>query len=411
MIGRKLDPTRRSKKVEDFERQLRHLVVGQDSAVNAFVDVFQMFEAGLNRPRRPIANLLFLGPTGTGKTRTAEAVVETLIGPIEALIKIDCAEFQHDHEIAKLLGSPPAYLGHQETPSRLRQATVNKYHTDNLKLTVVLFDEIEKASESLWQLLLGITDKGTLTLGNNETVDLSCCIFIMTSNLGAVEMSALLEGRGFGRAVSAVNPEARLQSKIEKIALEAAKRKFSPEFMNRIDKTVVFNPLNEGDFKKILELELNAVQQHILSTVMGSQFLLKCNQDVKDLLIREGISLQYGGRELKRVIDRRLVFPLSSLLSTGQIRIGDCLRAEMEEDVVSFVVEQENALVPLLLAKYSAVGLRPASTLPQPAKEETKTVKDARERVRVAEEKLQKTKELERRLDEIINDDPPPHSD
>src|ERR1700740_3359742 len=187
-----LDLSRRSTDSKDFEAGLRGKIVGQDEAVQAVVDLYQVFRAGLNSPRRPIGNLLFLGPTGTGKTRVVEATAEVLFGDPRAVIKVDCGEFQHSHEIAKLIGSPPGYLGHRETHPLITQEELAKYHTENLKLSVLLFDEIEKASGALWQLLLGILDKAVLTLGDNRRVDLSQAIIFMTSNLGAGKMRELM---------------------------------------------------------------------------------------------------------------------------------------------------------------------------------------------------------------------------
>ena len=189
-----LDPNRRSADAGEFEAALRRRIVGQDQAVEKVAEIYQMFLAGLNAPGRPVGNLLFLGPTGSGKTRVVEAMAEALFGDSHACIKIDCAEFQHSHEIAKLIGSPPGYLGHRETHPLLTQEALNQWFTEKLKLSILLFDEIEKASDSLWQLLLGILDKATLTLGDNRRVDLSQCIIILTSNLGASEMTNLVEG-------------------------------------------------------------------------------------------------------------------------------------------------------------------------------------------------------------------------
>ena len=180
-----LDPTQRSDEAREFEAVLRRKIVGQDDAIEKISEIYQMFLAGLNPPGRPVGNLLFLGPTGSGKTRVVEAMAEALFGDARACIKIDCAEFQHSHEIAKLIGSPPGYLGHRETHPVLTQEALSLWHTDELKLSIVLFDEIEKASDALWQLLLGILDKATLTLGDNRRVDFSRCVIIMTSNLGA----------------------------------------------------------------------------------------------------------------------------------------------------------------------------------------------------------------------------------
>src|SRR5512146_3387679 len=237
-----LDPSRRSNDAQDFDTALRRKIVGQDAAIEKVTEIYQMFLAGLNAPGRPVGNLLFLGPTGSGKTRVVEAVAESLFGDARALIKIDCAEFQHSHEIAKLIGSPPGYLGHRETHPLLTQEAINQWHTEKLKLSILLFDEIEKASDALWQLLLGILDKANLTLGDNRRVDLSQCVIFMTSNLGAGELNDLINGT-MGFAQSPAQMDIKLDEKINRTAVEAARRKFSPEFMNRIDKVVVFKTL------------------------------------------------------------------------------------------------------------------------------------------------------------------------
>ena len=218
-----LDPNRRSNDAGEFDAALRRRIVGQDQAVEKVVEIYQMFLAGLNAPGRPVGNLLFLGPTGSGKTRVVEAMAEALFGDSRACIKIDCAEFQHSHEIAKLIGSPPGYLGHRETHPLLTQEALNQWFTEKLKLSILLFDEIEKASDSLWQLLLGILDKATLTLGDNRRVDLSQCIIIMTSNLGAGEMMNLVDG-GFGFAPKVVQVDESFDDKIQRTAVEAARR-------------------------------------------------------------------------------------------------------------------------------------------------------------------------------------------
>src|SRR6267378_4099361 len=239
-----LDPSKRSTDTIDFQTALRGKIVGQEEGVQALVDLYQVFRAGLNSPGRPVGNLLFLGPTGSGKTRIVEAAAEILFGDARAVIKVDCAEFQHSHEIAKLIGSPPGYLGHRETHPLITQEELAKYHTKKLMLSFLLFDEIEKASDSLWQLLLGILDKATLTLGDNRRVDLSQTIIFLTSNLGGREITELMTG-GMGFVQPKDKREDRLDTKLERTALEAAKRKFSPEFMNRLDKVVVFHPLRE----------------------------------------------------------------------------------------------------------------------------------------------------------------------
>ncbi|RMG00613.1 MAG: ATP-dependent Clp protease ATP-binding subunit [Acidobacteria bacterium] len=328
-----LDPDLKSPRAREFEEKLFSKIVGQERAVRRLAGLFQIYLAGLNNPTRPIGTMLFLGPTGSGKTRVVEAAAEVLFGDPGAVVKIDCAEFQHSHEIAKLIGSPPGYLGHRETSPMLTQENLDKYHKDDLKLTFVLFDEIEKASDALWQLLLGILDKATLTLGDNRRVDFSKTIVIMTSNLGAREMSELISGGiGFAPSKAAKNPEdTEIDTKIYRTALEAAKRKFSPEFMNRIDKVVVFRSLKEHHLRQILEIELQQVQNRITESA-GTKFVFECTPSAKEFLLREGIDLKYGARHLKRAIERFLVYPLSNLVATEQVETGDLVTIDFDEE-------------------------------------------------------------------------------
>src|SRR5437016_13104313 len=318
-----LDPSKRSTDTIDFQTALRGKIVGQEEGVQALVDLYQVFRAGLNSPGRPVGNLLFLGPTGSGKTRIVEAAAEILFGDARAVIKVDCAEFQHSHEIAKLIGSPPGYLGHRETHPLITQETLAACHTEKLKLSFLLLDEIEKASDALWQLLLGILDKATLTLGDNRKVDFSRCMIFLTSNLGAKEMSELITGSiGFAPARGKRMLEDDVDQKIYRTASEAAKRKFSPEFMNRIDKVVVFRSLKEYHLKQILDLELGQVQNRIMKGT-GEKFVFKCTDEAKNFLLDEGIDFKYGARHLKRAIERFLVYAISNLVATQQVATGD----------------------------------------------------------------------------------------
>ncbi len=327
-----LDPRVKCTRAQEFEEQLAARIVGQEGAVRRMSGLYQTFLAGMNPPNRPVGTMLFLGPTGSGKTRVVEAAAEVLFGDPNAVVKIDCAEFQHSHEIGKLIGSPPGYLGHRETSPRLTQENLNCMHTEETRLSLVLFDEIEKASDSLWQLLLGILDKATLTLGDNRRVDFSKTMVVMTSNLGAREMAELATG-GIGFAPTQ-RPEgahdAGIDQKISRTAVEAARRKFSPEFMNRIDKVVVFRSLNEPQLRRILELELQAVQERIMRSA-GADFVFHCSEAVKEMLLREGVDYRYGARHLKRAIERLLIFPLSNLIATGQVEFGDAVYVDLDE--------------------------------------------------------------------------------
>ncbi len=334
-----LDPEMRSSEVVDFERRLLGKIVGQDRAVRRIVNMYQIYMAGMTTPGRPIGNLLFLGPTGSGKTRVVEASAEILFGSPRAFIKIDCGEFQHSHEIAKLIGSPPGYLGHRETPPLLNQEAIDQYQTDDVRMSFLLFDEIEKANDALWQLLLGVLDRATLTLGDNRKVDLSRCVIFLTSNLGAVEMAEMLQHSiGFISGVKADEDNlADLDRKMYRTALDVAKKKFSPEFMNRIDKTVVFRTLNQGHLRQILDIELNDVQTRIMAGQSG-QFIFRCTADAKGFLLREGTDPKYGARHLKRAIERFLVYPLSNLMATAQIGSGDIIKIDLgpEHDRLTF---------------------------------------------------------------------------
>src|SRR6202521_3013001 len=328
-VRHQLDPTIRSNDTCDFHSSLRAKIVGQEEGVQSLVDMFQVFCAGLNSPGRPVGNLLFLGPTGSGKTRIVEAAAEILFGDARAVIKVDCAEFQHSHEIAKLIGSPPGYLGHRETHPLITQEALSASHTDKLKLSFLLFDEIEKASDALWQLLLGMLDKATLTLGDNRRVDLSQTVIFLTSNLGGGEITELMTG-GMGFVQPIDKPADALDGKVTRTAQEAARRKFSPEFMNRLDKIVVFNPLRPLQLEQILEIELGMVQRRVLDTAKG-QFLFHVTPGARAFLLREGTDMKYGARHLKRAIERHVVYPLANLLATGQVRLGDVLCIDWDE--------------------------------------------------------------------------------
>jgi ATP-dependent Clp protease ATP-binding subunit ClpA len=276
-----------------------------------------------------------------------EATAESLTGDMNAVIKIDCAEFQHSHEIAKLIGSPPGYLGHRETHPLLSQEVLNQHHTDKLKISFVLFDEIEKASDALWNLLLGILDKATLTLGDNRRVDFSHSLIFMTSNLGAHEMDTILRpSLGFGSQAGDIRRflgtvENGDSQKIKRAAVEAARRRFSPEFMNRIDKVLVFHPLGAAELDKILTLELNILQQRIFQSTPGTSFVFQLTSEARHFLLREGTDMKYGARHLKRAIDRTLLHPLSNLVASDQIRSGDMVQVDYDSATGALSFEKE----------------------------------------------------------------------
>ena len=352
-LNQVLDPSRTGRQAEVLETNLRRYIVGQDEAVQQIVNIYQMHLTGMNPPGRPIGNFLFLGPTGTGKTRIVEATAESMLDNPRSVIKIDCAEFQHSHEIAKLIGSPPGYLGHRETHPLLSQETLNQYYTDKVKISFVLFDEIEKASDALWNLLLGILDKATLTLGDNRKVDFSKSMIFMTSNLGATEMSSLLAPKlGFGLGQKTAKEicsevDDKLTDKINRSGVEAARKKFTPEFMNRLDKIVVFKPLGESELRRILDIELRLIQNRIFLSTGERSFVFTVADSAKEFLLEEGIDPKYGARHLKRALERLVVQPMSNLIATEQVRAGDWLRIEFSsaDKRLIFRKEAENMTI------------------------------------------------------------------
>ena len=340
-----LDPTTTGRSAEHLANKLSHLVVGQDEAIQQIVRAYQTHLAGLSPVGRPIGNFLFLGPTGSGKTRIVEATAESLLQNSRAVIKIDCAEFQHSHEIAKLIGSPPGYLGHRETHALLSQEALNQHHTEKIKLSFVLFDEIEKASDALWNLLLGILDKATLTLGDNRKVDFSAAMVFLTSNLGAAEMSSLVSPRlGFHAPLRAdAASSAKLSARISGAGMAAARRKFTPEFINRLDKIVVFKSLGNEELRRIVDIELEMVQQRIQTAASSKPFVVNVTDTAREFLLVEGTDLRYGARHLKRAIERLLAKPLSNLMASGQIHHGDCIHVSHEDRSSVLMFGRESA--------------------------------------------------------------------
>ena len=339
-MSQALDITKSSPGTQELINTLSKKIVGQTHATSTLVNMVEIYKAGFCNSRMPVGNALFLGPTGTGKTHVVEELCVALFGDARACIKIDCAEFQHSHEIAKLIGSPPGYLGHRETSPVLTQKALDQFHTEKLKLSIVLFDEIEKASDALWSLLLGILDKATLTLGDNSRVDFSKVIVIMTSNLGAKQMEEEVNGR-IGYAIASAAEEVD-QSKLEKIGKDAAKRKFTPEFMNRLQHICVFQTLTRPQIAEVLDLELSAMQFRLFTNSPTKMFF-HVLAPAKKRLMDEGYSPVYGARYLQRALDRLILIPLAKLVASGQIIDRDnILINEVGKDAFEFTLEERN---------------------------------------------------------------------
>ena len=306
---------------ETLVELLRRKIVGQPTALEYIVPYVQMYQAGLAPPDRPAGVFLLLGPTGTGKTRTVEALAEVLHGSPKAVLKIDCGEFQSDHEVAKLIGAPPGYLGHRETKPMLTQERLVAVTSSGCDLSLVLFDEVEKAAPTLTVLLLGILDKGTLNLGDNTVVNFEKSFIFLTSNLGAREMSKEVRPDiGFQAADTRTAQE--IASRLESIGLTAVRKRFSPEFVNRIDVVVTYQPLDAEAIARILDHHIEELQRHVHTRLGDRSFEIEVSPAARDLLLNRGVSAEYGARELKRTIHRLLTQPLAALVASGQIAPG-----------------------------------------------------------------------------------------
>ena len=303
---------------EELTQQLSSRLVGQAHAIAEIVPYVQMYRAGLAPDGRPAGVFLLLGPTGTGKTRTVEALADTLHGNEKSLLRVDCGEFQMEHEIAKLIGAPPGYLGHRETPPMLTQQKLGAVTSEGSHLALILFDEIEKAAPSMTRLLLGVLDKAVLRLGDNTSVNFERTLIFLTSNLGASAMrKEVLPDFGFGAAVPG-SGEGTLR-KLSSIGLAAVKRKFSPEFVNRIDAVITYQPLDAEALETILDQQIAALERHIAHRLEERAFTLELDASARSFLLARGTSREYGARELKRVILRKLTQPLAAMVESGSI--------------------------------------------------------------------------------------------
>ena len=326
-----LDPSLRCSDAMEFETELRKRVIGQEEAITKTTETLQRFMAGLNDPTHPVGNILLLGPTGTGKTRLVEAVCEIMFGTPKGMIRIDCAEFQQSHETAKILGAPPGYVGHSDSTSQITQKKLDRTHTEATKLSVMLFDEIEKAHQNFWELLLGILDKARLTDNRGEVVNFSNTLMFMTSNLGAREVVKALDG-----GIGFIDAGAVSDDRVRKISGDAAAKKFSPEFMNRLDQIITFQHLTPPALSSILEIESGLIQKRILDSERTPKFVFSFSDPVKAHLIREGTSTKYGARYLKRTLDKLVVDPLSTFVLTNQVSLGDLVEVDLVGEKLTF---------------------------------------------------------------------------
>jgi CheY-like chemotaxis protein len=316
---------------EDLTAVLSQKVVGQPAATRVIVPYIQMYQAGLAPEGRPVGVFLLLGPTGTGKTKTVEALAEVLHGSEKNVLKVDCGEFQMEHEVAKLIGAPPGYLGHRETQPMLTQQKLNSVTSEKCSLSLVLFDEIEKAAPSMTRLLLGVLDKGILRLGDNSSVNFEKSLVFLTSNLGAREMMREINPEFGFQSVKGME-RADLYNKLQNIALVAVRKRFSPEFVNRIDCIITYQPLTAESLSAILDHHITDLQNHVNTRLGNRSFTLEVPFESRQWLLQKGTSAEYGARELNRTIHRHLTQPLATMVATNQVAAGSRVRVEISED-------------------------------------------------------------------------------
>lgn len=305
-----------AQKLLGLEDDLHQRVVGQEDAVRAVADAVLRARSGLKDPQRPIGSFLFLGPTGVGKTELARALAETLFDDERALIRIDMSEYQEKHNVSRLLGAPPGYVGYEEG-GQLTEAVRRRPYA------VILLDEVEKAHADVFNVLLQILDDGRLTDGQGRVVDFKNTILIMTSNIGS---RRILEYSGKAAGVAFEHMEAAV--------MEELREHFRPEFLNRIDETVVFHALSENDLRKIIDIQL----QRLLKRLDERHITLELSDSARKHLLATGYDPAYGARPLKRAIQRELETPLSRNLLAGKIRDGQNVIAEFDDEqgLISF---------------------------------------------------------------------------
>ena len=320
--------------------QLSRKLVGQADALEGIVPYLQVYQAGLAPEGRPAGVFLLLGPTGTGKTKTVEALAEILHGSEKNVLKIDCGEFQMEHEVAKLIGAPPGYLGHRETQPMLTQQKLSMVASEKSSLSLVLFDEVEKAAPSLTRLLLGILDKAVLRLGDNTAVNFERSMIFLTSNLGGRDMMTELLPR-FGFEAGACQERPDVGRKLASIGIGAARKKFSPEFINRIDRVITYHPLDRQSLAEILDQHIEEFQRHLSARLGPNSFEVEVPPETRSAILRKGSSVEFGARELKRTLHRHLTEPLAALVADGGIAPGSSVRLVFDEEEDRLSIQTE----------------------------------------------------------------------
>ncbi len=353
-----LRPDKANEQLQRFTARMNKLVVGQPRAIDRISDSFSRLIAGIQDPESPLLTMLFMGPTGVGKTETVRALAETIFGNRRAFTRINCQEYSAHYNISKLLGSPPGYVGGEIRPL-LAQENLDRHHKKAIEnqsgmiceaggklsrlfppdsdqhLALVLFDEVEKAHPKMWNLLLGVLEDGHLVLGNNEEVGFTRAIIVLTTNVGSEAMCAQLSQNLLG-----FNPGfdgAALNRNLEDAAKRAAQKIFPTEFLNRFDDVVTFQSLQEPHLYQILD---NLIAQiHHRSLRCAEPFLLEVTPEAKRFLVGEGTDPKYGARPLKRVVEKHLVTPISHYICSDQIKKGDLITVDLRDGEFVFLKE------------------------------------------------------------------------
>jgi ATP-dependent Clp protease ATP-binding subunit ClpC len=302
-----------SQKLLQMEERLHERVIGQDEAIAAVADAVRRARAGMRDPDRPIGSFIFLGPTGVGKTELAKALAEFMFDSDEAMVRVDMSEYMEKHTTSRLVGAPPGYVGYDEG-GQLTEAVRRRPYQ------VVLFDEIEKAHYDVFNILLQILDDGRLTDGHGRTVDFKHTVIIMTSNVGTEHLAQMTTPIGFRVSDGAEEKQRRAESAIH----EALRRDFRPEFLNRIDEIIIFQPLTKGQIEQIVDLMV----RQVMARLGEQEITLELTAAARAWLAEHGYDPNYGARPLRRLIQRQLENGLSRALLAGEFTAGDHVRVD-----------------------------------------------------------------------------------
>jgi len=309
--------TQESKRLINMDKDLMGKVIGQDSAVVKVVKAIKRNRIGIKDKNKPVGSFIFLGPTGSGKTLLAKLLAEQVFGDSDALIRMDMSEYMEKHSVSRLIGPPPGYVGYEQG-GQLTEKVRRKPHC------VILFDEIEKAHDDVFNLLLQLLDEGQLTDGLGRKVNFKNALIILTSNIGVRELASYGKSMGFETTNSIINEENRAREIIEK----ALKKKFRPEFLNRIDEAIVFRGLTEEDIHKIIHLEIDKLEKRLIEM----KFKLKISKDAVEYLAKQGYDEAYGARPLARAIQHYVEDAVADEILTGNINEGDTINIGFEKE-------------------------------------------------------------------------------